>query len=103
MRYGLLLGLLLFPQTDAVVPKSEHEVHTYQREEKSDITHRTCPQGYEGHFVDSHIGIDTFDEPLMYGYSQPLESYAVCIKKETMDAVRKNPDLKIYRQYPRPI
>jgi len=99
-------SLLLFalpqakePKPSMVTPKITHhdEVSTqhYDRVEVS------CPEGYEGHFVDFGIG---FDGEANLGAMSWVDSsgppaFMICFDKSFMEKVRANPDLL----RPRPI
>lgn len=87
--------LLLFGwQEQMVAPKVEHKKRT-ETQTYDDVT-RSCPVGYEGHFVDTRTG---FDYAYWVGGTQLFWSgntepgYTVCFKKEFMDEIRKNPEL----------
>ena len=106
MRVLLAGSLLLFFgwQQQMTVPKVEHtkrvETQTY------DDVKRSCPAGYEGHFVDVELGFNSWDRPWSSGiimgsgtgYSDP--GYTICFDKKFMDEVRKNPELLVARPLP---
>jgi len=90
------------PGPSITVPKVDKKIEK-QVQEYTTVT-RTCPAGYEGHFVDPDVGFDgltTNGELFNSGsgyYTFGSESggppmYTMCFKKEFMDLVRKNPDL----------
>jgi hypothetical protein len=86
-------------QQQMIAPKVEKSVNRMIQEQTT-IT-RTCPAGYEAHFVFVHEGFDTPMASLTtsgnftYGeLSTGPEVYAVCFKNGFMDEIKKNPDLK---------
>jgi len=83
----------LIPQSEPItVPKVEHKTESYTY--TTDTLTRTCPDGYEGHFVDLQIGFG--DEYWFSGYGLSLgaqQGYTICFKKDFMDKVRKNPEM----------
>jgi hypothetical protein len=98
--------LLLGTQQQMVAPKVEHKKH--EQTTTYDEVIRSCPDGYEGHFVDFNSGFD-------YSYWMSTGNltmstwsfselgppgYTICFKKEFMDEIRKNPDLLIARPAP---
>jgi hypothetical protein len=98
----VLAALLGIPQDSMTVPQVKHEKHT--TETTTDYVTRTCPDGYEGHFVDVDPGFNGKYEGILFSNGSPAEpqgplGYTICFKKEFMDQVRKNPDLLT----PRPI
>jgi hypothetical protein len=103
----LLAGGALFvfaAQQQMVAPKIEHKKRT-EMQTYDEVT-RSCPQGYEAHFVDTREGFDwTYwngGEGFYWGESIP--GYTVCFKKEFMDEIRKNPELLVPRPArPRPV
>jgi len=98
--------LLLFgAQEQMVAPKVEHKKRT-ETQVYDEVT-RSCPAGYEGHFVDTQTG---FDYVYWLGNLQwsvstgGIPGYTICFKKEFMDEIRKNPELLVARPAPpRPI
>ena len=99
-----LVALLSFSipvQDPMVVPKVEHKKRT-ETQTYDDIT-RSCPEGYEGHFVDTRTGFDWQYWMGGYGFSNMIEpppGYTVCFKKEFMDKLRANPDMLAPRPLP---
>jgi len=101
---------LFAPQSQMVAPKVEHKKRT-ETQVYDEVT-RSCPDGYEGHFVDIQAG---FGGSSGYNGSNnnlvfyqtifgPEAGYTVCFKKEFMDEIRKNPELLVQRPAPpRPI
>lgn len=104
MRAAILAITLLaagFYQEQMVAPKVEHK----QREEtyKYDDVTRTCPDGYEGHFVDvqTGFGIERYWAGIQYFAIGAGEfGYTICFKKEFMDKIKKNPELFAPRPLP---
>jgi len=107
---SLIAGSLLFlfgAQQQMVAPKVEHKKRT-ETQVYDDVT-RSCPVGYEGHFVDVHTGFGWEYWNGGYGFSingygggEP--GYTVCFKQEFMDEIRKNPELLVVRPArPRPV
>jgi hypothetical protein len=100
---GSVLLLMLFAQEQMVAPKVEHKKH--EETTTYDEVIRSCPAGYEGHFVDVRAGFDWQywngeggSWSFAYGWGYNLDGqgevgYTVCFKKEFMDKIRKNPDL----------
>lgn len=90
--------------TDQMVPpKIEH--HTYETTQKHDTVTRSCPAGYEGHFVDKQEGFDSsFPQMIgswgIEGYPSGAPAYTICFKNDFMEQIRKNPDLTTYRPAP---
>lgn len=102
---SIAVGALLFfagmQAEQMVTPKIEH--HTYETTEKHDTVTRSCPVGYEGHYVDKQEGFDAvFPEPNISwgGYVPGPPVYTICFKNDFMEQVRKNPDLTTYRPAP---
>jgi hypothetical protein len=102
---ALIIGtlLLLFGvQEQMVAPKVERKKRT-ETQVYEEVT-RSCPAGYEGHFVDTRTG---FGPEYWWGeqgffisaYGGEL-GYTVCFKKEFMDEIRKNPELIAERPLP---
>ena len=99
---GTLL-LLFGAQQQMVAPKVEHKKRT--ETQTYDEVIRSCPAGYEGHFVDVQEGFDfgrwvtgaTFSGGFTLG--EP-PGYTICFKKEFMDEIRKNPELLAPRPAP---
>ena len=91
------------------VPKVEH--HQRQQTQTYDEITRSCPAGYEGHFVDTEVGFDSSDRFWTgsstfstYPSYSGEPGYTICFDTKFMDGVRKNPELLIARpQPPRPI
>lgn len=74
---------------DSTVPATAtHHIQKYVQTD--DFVERTCPEGYEGHFVDPHDGFFADAPVLQLGEGQAV--FAVCFKKDFMDKLRKNPD-----------
>jgi len=103
---GIVLLLFFGSQEQIVAPKVEHKKRT-ETQEYDDVT-RSCPAGYEGHFVDTNTGFGwtTYWNGawayVITGYPEP--GYTVCFKKEFMDEIRKNPELLAPRPAPpRPV
>ena len=80
---------------DMVVPTVTH--HQEIQTERYDRVEITCPEGYEGHFVDPSPGFDGFSSWPGGGVGiwEPSDQrgYTVCFKKEFMDKIRSNPEL----------
>jgi hypothetical protein len=106
MRVLILSGALLFfgAQERMVAPKVEHKKRT-ETQTHDDVT-RSCPAGYEGHFVDIQPGFDSerwISQTLIYRlnqYGAGELGYTICFKKEFMDEIRKNPELLAPRPAP---
>ena len=117
MRLASLLVLaLLFAvplgsqqEPTMTLPKVEHEMESHV--EKTETTTRTCPAGYEGHFVDIPEGFDAAQRfahgwatgPSLFDYEgRPSgePGYTVCFKKSFMDEMRKNTDMTAARPLP---
>jgi len=93
-----------------VAPKVEHKQR--QQVETYDEVTRTCPEGYEGHFVDYQEGFDSryywsggtgtasIGQIWIDGSGVREIGYTICFKKEFMDQIRKNPDLLAPRPAP---
>jgi hypothetical protein len=86
-----------------VAPKVEHKKH--ETTQTYDEVIRSCPAGYEGHFVDINAGFDYSSFWSSSGYFTYPESggqlaYAVCFDKKFMDEIRKNPELLAQRPAP---
>lgn len=108
---GLIVGslLLLFgAQQQMVAPKVEHKKRT-ETQVYDDVT-RSCPDGYEGHFVDTRTGFGYeywwsnggLWNTLQYDLGAP--GYTICFDKKFMDEIRKNPALLVARPAPpRPV
>src|SRR6266550_1431749 len=101
---GGSLWFMFHAQQQMVAPKVERKTRT-ETQVYEQVT-RSCPAGYEGHFVDTQTGFG--DEYwVTNGSGLVLESspgYTVCFKREFMDEIRKNPDLLARRPAPpRPI
>jgi hypothetical protein len=90
----LLTGALLgAPQSKdkppMVAPTVTHHDEPYvQHFDRVEIS---CPDGYEGHFVDADSGFE-------WNWNHGIEmsrppGYVVCFSKEFMDKIRANPDL----------
>ncbi len=100
----LIAALMLFPQEPMVAPKVEH--HERKETQTYDDVTRSCPAGYEGHFVDIQQGFDwRYWDGGGYVFSGfpsagSAPAYTVCFKKEFMDEIRKNPELLIPRPQP---
>ena len=111
MRYllALLLAGTAFSQTatapDMTVPKVERK--TTQRTVQDEEVIRTCPAGYEGHFVDIQEGFDwrywngatALIGPIEFG-EHGIPGYTICFSKKFMDEIRKNKDLVAPRPVP---
>lgn len=100
--------LVLFGiQEQLVAPRVEHKKHaeTFTYDEVT----RSCPVGYEGHFVDTRTGFGSEYWNGGWGLSwsstyQSEPGYTVCFKKEFMDKIRENPELLVARPAPpRPV
>lgn len=103
MNWELLLGVLIFfsmLQSDPItVPKVEHETKSYTS--TVEIVKRTCPDGYEAHFVDIREGFDQgywLSGTGLYNISEP--GYTICFKTDFMDKVRNNPEMLAARPSP---
>lgn len=87
-------------QSDPItVPKVEHKTQSYTS--TVEVVERTCPDGYEGHFVDPQLGFD--DEYWLRRGTVtvgPESAYTICFKKDFMDKVRKNPDMLTVKPSP---
>lgn len=101
--------LLLFSASEAqdtkkpalpaiTMPMIDREVKTVTTEKVT--VNRTCPAGYEGHYVDVQATNFNPQFPIMNG---PLNGggwsgssgdvvYAVCFKNDFMETLKKNPD-----------
>jgi hypothetical protein len=105
MKVILAMAVIFFGQSmdrQMVAPKVEKTPHT---ETQTYITvTRSCPAGYEGHFVDVEPDFDAkFPSVSLYGGEfMGAPGYTVCFKKEFMDEIRKNPDLLTNRTVLRP-
>jgi hypothetical protein len=84
------------PKPPMVAPTvTHHDVSSVQHYDRVEIS---CPDGYEGHFVDVDNGFEwNWNHGIQMG--MPL-GYTVCFSKEFMDQIRANPDL--LRQRPAP-
>jgi hypothetical protein len=96
------LAILLFlagMQADQmmVAPKVTRE--TKQTVSEFTVTTRTCPAGYEGHFVDEAVGFNSESSMMYWGDGGP-PVFTICFKTEFMDGVRKNPDMSAVRPQP---
>jgi hypothetical protein len=100
-------GTNIAPQSQMVAPKVDKQTHT-TTQTSVEVT-RSCPAGYEGHFVDTRTGFgwEYWNGGTGFGYfigeyGEP--GYTICFSKEFMDGVRKNPDLLTNRPMPpRPV
>lgn len=102
MSKSLAILLFLFFAQDMTMPKVEH--HKETRQETTDYVTSTCPEGYEGHFVDVNIGFDwdywswtPMSQGMVIG---TVPGYTICFKKSFMDQVRKSPDMLRARPEP---
>ena len=99
----ILVAFLFFlmPQSEPItVPKVEHKTETYSY--TNEIITRTCPDGYEGHFVDTHTGFggEYWLSGFSFGFNSIDVGYTICFKKDFMDKVRKNPEMIANRPLP---
>jgi hypothetical protein len=108
MKLIALVMLLVAAQATApemTVPKIEHK--TIQRTVQDEEITVTCPEGYEGHFVDHETGFDWQQGYFNGGTSfnlGPEWGYTICFSKKFMDEIRKNQELLRPRPSPpRPI
>ena len=96
-----VLFLFLFIQSaqqTMVEPKVEH--HKRVTTQEYDEVTITCPEGYEGHYVDYGIGFDSSSQfTTNWGNPQPV-GYIVCFDKKFMDKIRANPELQRMRPSP---
>jgi hypothetical protein len=99
------LILLFGVQQQMVAPKVEHKKRT-ETQVYDEVT-RSCPAGYEGHFVDPAVGFD-YSVWLggnmngwgnITGWDHP-QVYTICFKKEFMEEIRKNPEMLATRPAP---
>ena|SRR6266550_9354357 len=101
---GGSLWFLFYAQQQMVAPKVEHKKRT-ETQVYDEVT-RSCPAGYEGHFVDTQTGFgyEYWNSGAWVGNGPSVPGYTVCFKKEFMDEIRKNPELLTARPAPpRPI
>ena len=101
--------MLTFGQSaDKPVMVQPHVTHRDEAQTTHyDIVTHTCPEGYEGHYVDQRPGFES-DYWLSLGgegwipfntfSSDP--AFTVCFEKKFMDELRKNPDMKAMRPQP---
>lgn len=93
------LAIFLMPQSDPItVPKVERKTQSYTS--TVETVERTCPDGYEGHFVDPTLGFDNgywLRRGIVIG---PDSGYTICFRKDFMDKVRKNPDMLTVKPSP---
>ena len=80
-----------------VMPNVQH--HDEQQTTHYDIVTRTCPDGYEGHFVDMQQGFDGGFDPVteglwVNGYQGGPEMFTVCFTREFMEKLRKDKDMR---------
>lgn len=101
MRLLSLLLLLALPQSEMVAPTVEH--HKETQTTVNDYVTRSCPAGYEGHFVVIAPGFDAQFPSIGTNLFGSEMFYTVCFKKELMDGVRKNPDLAAMRPTLHPV
>jgi hypothetical protein len=85
-----------------VLPKVEHKTEKHEVTDETET--RSCPVGYEGHFVDQRQGFDwqywAFGN-VFGGVSINGEpAFTVCFKKGFMDELRKNKDMVRMRPSP---
>jgi len=95
---------LFASQSQMVAQKVEHKKRT-ETQTFDDVT-RSCPDGYEGHFVDIGAGFDAMTITSLDSFGT-IESwqgrppgYTICFKKEFMDEIRKNPEMLVQRPAP---
>lgn len=88
-----------------IVPKVEH--HQHQEIKTYDVITRSCPDGYEGHFVDVQPGFDNgyWSNGVLANQGFMIQTvdtpgYTICFSVKFMDEVRKNPDLLAVRPGP---
>lgn len=98
------VALLLFPQAkekpSMVAPTVSH--HDETMTQHYDRVTVSCPDGYEGHFVDVGVGFDgTWNGGYVFG-NEGAPGYTICFSKEFMDKIRANPELLRGRPVIRP-
>lgn len=108
MRILLLVLLLAFPQATKepmALPKVTH--HDRATTQHYDDVEISCPDGYEGHFVDIETGFTSMDRAFgNEGFTTnsyiigERPGYMICFEKSFMDKVRKTPD--VIHQRPSP-
>lgn len=86
-----------------VTPKVTH--HDEQSVQHYDRVEITCPEGYEGHFVDVQLGFEPRMPSISFGgeYGGGELKYVVCFSKEFMDKLRANPEMLKLQQTIRPV
>jgi hypothetical protein len=97
--------LFALGEQQMVAPKVKKETHVVPAETYETVT-RSCPDGYEGHFVDTEIGFGSERYSLGWSagsFSSSGQGFTVCFDKKFMDEIRKNHDLLANRPpFPRP-
>jgi hypothetical protein len=107
MRLITLASLALLMQSNPIVaPIVTHKDESYTQH--VDRVTRTCPPGYEGHYVDQKLGFDSdywaggtgfvFSDSGTFTGGPPY--YTICFDKKFMDEIRKNRDLSSQRPLP---
>jgi hypothetical protein len=105
---ALIIGLFVFTQQEQMVlPKVQHrdEVQTTHY----DIVTHTCPEGFEGHYVDPAQGFESYYSG-RFGYGLSMsggdievrgeEAFTVCFDKNFIEQLKKNPDMLTRKPLP---
>lgn len=86
------------PKPDMIPATVQHNKKSYTQTYDDVVV--SCPDGYEGHWVDVNAGFLWPWNGAMYSQlGQPM-AYAVCFRKDFMEKIRANPEL--LRQKPAP-
>lgn len=84
-----------------VMPTVTHKTEKVQQE--YDHVTVTCPDGYEGHFVDRDAGFDFGVSPLAFYGDSGAPGFTICFEKSFMDEVRKHPEMLRARPVVHPV
>ena len=93
-----LLGILAYQQSTPPMLGAKVEHHERTETQTHDEVTVSCPDGYEGHFVDENTGFgyEYWMGSSGYGFSYNISGtpgYTICFDKKFMDDIRKKPEL----------
>lgn len=103
----VLAAIVVYGQQPAkkptmVLPTVTHK--TEKVEQEYDHVTVSCPEGYEGHYVDRDAGFDigVGSRLFVYGSNEGEPGFTICFENSFMDEIRKHPEMLRARPIVRP-